>query len=96
MEVDPSVYKTMQPSHALACQKSKPAACGRSAPHKGQGVNHVDQAPNTFDMAYNTAPSSAAGKGDDDAILEYDSETIKFVGENLCYPSSDEEKRGSK
>jgi len=90
MDVDPSLSR-MQPSHAPAYPKSKPAASGRSVPPKRQRVNHVAQASDDLDKVYNTAASSAAVKVDDDSILEYDSDTINFLGESPCYPSSDEE-----
>jgi len=85
----------MQASHAPAYPKWKPAASGRSVQPKRQRVNHVAQASNDSDKAYATAASSAAVKVDDDAILEYDSDSIHYLGESPCYPSSDKEKRGS-
>jgi len=91
MDVDPSLSKLLQPSHAPAYQNAKAAASGRSGPHKRQRVNLTTQGANTSDKAYAGAASSAAEKVDDDVICEYDSDAINFLGENPCYHSSDEE-----
>jgi len=86
MEVDPSLSR-MQPSHAPVYPKSKPATSGRSIPPKRQRVNHVAQVSDDSDKTYATAATSAAVKVNDDAILEYDSDAINFLGVGPCYPS---------
>jgi len=84
MEVDPSLSRMLKPSQAPAYQNRKPAASDKTHPQKRQ------RADKTGDT-YTTADSSAAQKIDDDAITEYDSNAINFLGVNPCYPSSDEE-----
>jgi len=91
MDVDPSLSRMLKPSQAPAYQNRKPAASDRSEPHKKQRVHHVAQSAGDAEETYTTAACSAAQEINDDAICEYDSDVINFLGENPCYPSSDEE-----
>jgi len=91
MDVDPSQSRMLKPSQAPAYQNRKPAASDRSEPHKKQRVHHVAQSAGDAEKTYTTAACSAAQEINDDAICEYDSDVIYFLGENPCYPSSDEE-----
>lgn len=91
MEVDPSLSRFRQPTQTLAHQSGRPATSGRSGPVKRQRVNHVTQSADGTEERYIAAASNAAKEVDDDAIQEYDSGVINFLGEDPCYPSSDEE-----
>ncbi|KAH8340329.1 hypothetical protein KR074_008540, partial [Drosophila pseudoananassae] len=78
MDIDPSISRMRQPTQKQAYQNGKPTPSGRSGPHKRQRVNHIAQSADRAEGAYAAAASSAAAKVDDDAISEYDSETINF------------------
>jgi len=91
MEVDPSLARMLKPSQAPAYQNRKPAASDKTNPQKRQRVNYIAQSADKTGDTYTAAASSAAQEIDDDAINEYDSDAINFLGEDPCYPSSDEE-----
>jgi len=91
MDVDPSLSRMLKPSQAPAYQNRKPVTSDRSEPHKKQRVHHVALSAGGAEKTCPTAACSAAQEINDDAICEYDSDVINFLGENPCYPSSDEE-----
>jgi len=82
MDVDPSLSRMLKPSQAPAYQNRKPAESDRSGPHKKQRVHHVAQRVGDAEETYTTASCSAAQEINDDAICEYDSDVVNFLGEN--------------
>jgi len=80
MEVDPSLSRMLKPSQAPAYQNRKPAASDKTHPQKRQRVSHIAQSADKTGDTYTTVASSAAQKIDDDAITEYDSDAINFLG----------------
>jgi len=92
MEVDPSLSKLMQPTQANTYRNRRPATSERTgAVRKQQKVNFITQNAEEKTGAYAAAAAKAESKIDDDAITEYDSDYLNFLGVNPCYPSSDEE-----
>jgi len=89
MEVDPSA-KVCIPAQAPPYQNRRPATSERT-PRKQQRVNHVTQSSDQEGKSYANAASSAIAEINDDAICEYDSDVVHFLGENPCCLSSDEE-----
>jgi len=91
MEVDPSA-KVSIPAQAPPYQNRRPATSEPTgAPRTQQRVNLVTQSSDQEGKSYANAASSAIAEINDDAICEYDSDVVHFLGENPCCPSSDEE-----
>jgi hypothetical protein len=88
MDIDPSIFKFVQSTQFPAAINKRSATSDRTnSNQKQQRVNHVTQAAGQGAEAYVSAAGSAVAQIDDDA----DSDSLNFLGESPCCPSSDEE-----
>lgn len=90
MEVDPSLSKFRQPTQASAGISKRSAMSDRTNDrNKQERVNHVTQDAGQGQNSYAETASGAVAQIEDDTGS--DSEALNFLGEDPCYPSSDEE-----
>jgi len=95
MDVDPSVSKILQPSQAPAYVNSsapqaykRTATSGRLSGQRRQKVNHTAHEPDQDSGSYASSAAAAEQQIADDNGSGYDSDTLNFLGEAPCCPTS--------